>query len=350
MRLVEVAAGGTLVLADVAVQFGHALQGAGLKNSGTLALYRTPVRWHSGTGIWSEGVLGMVGGNVYGNSANNSENTAVGLDVAAGQATLVDSFVWWNSGATEGDGGGILVQQGTLTIRGSTISHNGTGGPGGGIANGGVFPARPGGEVLISDSFIGFNGADSGSGISNRGVMEIVNSTVANDRTEFLTGTVIENSPGATLLLTQTTLVHMPQPDGPGGGILRNMDGITNLDQGLVLLQNTIVWGTIIEGREGGQDCVGTIVSLGNNLIGDPTGCGIVLQPTDHTGDPGLDAFVDLGTPGHSYFPLLPTSQVRGAANAAVCPQFDQIGTPREEVCDIGAIERFEGTGGVAQR
>jgi hypothetical protein len=353
IRLFEVAAGGTLVLADVAVEGGNAFAGAGLKNNGTLALYRTVVRWNTGTAIWSSGVLGMIGANIYGNGGQL--NTAAGLDIAGGYAVVQDSFIWWNLAGAEGDGGGILVRRGSLTLRGSTVSHNVTGGGGGGIDNGAFGDHGPGGEVLIDRSFIGLNVSGGATGISNRGVMEIVNSTLANERmAECCTGTMLVNGSSATLFLTNSTLVHQPQGDGPGtpppGTVLRNLGGILSGDEGLVLLQNTLIWGTIVAGRPGGQDCQGSVISLGNNLLGDPTGCAIALQPTDRTGDPGLGAFVDVQVPGHSYFPLLPTSQGRGAANPAVCPQVDQIGTPRDVVCDIGAIERFEGTGGVAQR
>ena len=86
--------------------------------------------------------------------------------------------------------------------------------------------------------------------------------------------------------------------------------------------------------------CDGSGTSLGNNLIGDPTGCTfpIILQPTDLTGDPGLDTFMDNGRPGNGHFPLLPTSQAIDAGNDAVCPRRDQIGQRRIGHCDIGAI------------
>ena len=86
------------------------------------------------------------------------------------------------------------------------------------------------------------------------------------------------------------------------------------------------------------------ITSLGNNIIGDPTGCDITLLPNDLTGDPGLDAFTDNGTPGNGHFPLLETSRAIDAVNNEVCfsnPVLatDQIGNPRVGICDIGAIE-----------
>src|SRR5262249_6130202 len=105
-----------------------------------------------------------------------------------------------------------------------------------------------------------------------------------------------------------------------------------------VALQNTILaLNTATAGTA--PDCVGPITSLGNNLIGDPTGCTITLQPSDLTGDPGFDAFTDNGTPGNGHFPLLPTSHAIHGGNDAACPPTDQLGQPRVGVCDIGAIE-----------
>jgi hypothetical protein len=105
----------------------------------------------------------------------------------------------------------------------------------------------------------------------------------------------------------------------------------------ITVLQNTI----LARNTDGpfGEDCTGPITSLGNNLISDTAGCGIVLQPTDLTGDPGLGTFTDDGTPGNGHFPLLATSRAIDAGNDAVCPKKDQIGQSRKPHCDIGAIE-----------
>jgi hypothetical protein len=94
------------------------------------------------------------------------------------------------------------------------------------------------------------------------------------------------------------------------------------------------------------DDCAGAATSLGHNLIGEPTGCTITLQPSDLTGDPGLGPFTDNGRPGNGHFPLLPTSQAIDAGDDAACPRRDQLGQRRVNIprvgtsrCDIGAIE-----------
>jgi hypothetical protein len=88
-----------------------------------------------------------------------------------------------------------------------------------------------------------------------------------------------------------------------------------------------------------GEECRGTLTSLGHNLIGDPKGCPITLQPTDKTRDPGLGAFSDDGTPGNGHYPLVATSQAVNAGDPQACPLTDQLGQPRGGGCDLGAIE-----------
>jgi hypothetical protein len=84
--------------------------------------------------------------------------------------------------------------------------------------------------------------------------------------------------------------------------------------------------------------CAGFIRSLGNNVIGNPTGCANFLQPTDLTGDPGLGPLTDNGEPGNAHFPLLRNSQAINSGNDAACPEEDQIGRRRRGQCHMGAI------------
>jgi hypothetical protein len=78
---------------------------------------------------------------------------------------------------------------------------------------------------------------------------------------------------------------------------------------------------------------------LGNNLIGDRTGCGFTAS--DRQGDPGLGEFIDDGAPGHGRFSLLSSSQAIDAGNEAACAATDQLDTPRRGICDIGAVEFY---------
>jgi fibronectin-binding autotransporter adhesin len=164
--------------------------------------------------------------------------------------SITDSTVVDNGGGSDGSGG-LRNDGGVLTITTSTVAHNH------GIASG----PRGGGGGL------GHFG----------GTTRILNSTFA------------ENS----------VALGFPGPGRKAGGIF--------LSSGTVAVQHTILArNTFLSGPA--SECAGPVTSLGHNLIGDPTGCPIAVQGTDRTGDPGVDAFMDDGTPGNGHFPLRPTS------------------------------------------
>jgi len=137
--------------------------------------------------------------------------------------------------------------------------------------------------------------------------------------------------------ITNSTIRENQVIDGPGGGIW-NSGGTT-------AVQNTIVAGNTVSNRFGavtGPDCSGTIISIGSNLFGDPSGCTVNLQPSDLTGDPGLGSLVgteEEALPGQTYYPVLAGSPVINKGNPNACPQVDQLGNPRVGICDIGSIE-----------
>jgi hypothetical protein len=122
-----------------------------------------------------------------------------------------------------------------------------------------------------------------------------------------------------------------------GGGV----GGIRSAGVAEFVLLNTILARNTAQ--QAPSDCAATGLSLGTNLLGDPTGCLIPLQGSDLTGDPGLDTFTDDGTPGNGHFPLLPTSPAIDAGTTAACPLTDQLGQRRIGRCDIGAIRFLDG-------
>jgi hypothetical protein len=256
-----------------------------------------------------------------------------GIENNGGRVVLGNSTVE-RSNATHGGGGIFNISGGTITLLHSTLRGNFVGERGGGLNN---FDTSS--TVHIIDSTIVHNSAGTvGGGLFNGGTMTILNSTIANNRClSFFAeaGGGIANfggggslAPGALTILNSTIADNQAQSNR-GGGLAGS---------GMVLLNTILARNT----TQQGLDCVGTVTSLGTNLIGDPTGCTITLQPNDLTGDPGLDTFTDDGTPGNGHFPLLPTSQAIDAGNDAACPRTDQLGEPRVGPCDIGAIE-FQG-------
>jgi hypothetical protein len=259
---------------------------------------------------------------------------------SSGTVTVTNSILSGNTasgpGHTFGAGGGIS-SSGTLIVTHSTLSNNTAvglfdfPGSGGGISGGGT--------IIVTSSILSSNTAANvgivgsfvhGGGIFGGGTIIVTNSTLSGNMAtggpSSSGGGIFSN--GITLTVTNSTLSG--NVSNHGGGLANDQSG------GPVALQNTILAQNSPTGTD--PDCVGLITSLDNNLIGDPTGCTITLQPSDLTGDPGLDSFTDNGRPGNGHFPLLPTSQAIDAGSDTVCPSKDQLGQRRIGPCDIGAI------------
>jgi hypothetical protein len=332
-RILDVAAAGTLTIQRLTLRGGSRPSGGGIRNEGTLVLVHTTVTSNSGGGISNTGTLALLHSAVTSNRSLPS--LFGGISTSGGTVTIAHSTIANNFG---GSFGGLEINGGTVTLHASTVTRNFAQGVGG-IANG-AFLGLGAGTVIITESAITQNISDlrtTAAGIANGdgGTMVIINTTVsANRNSSGLPGGTggIVNSSG-TLLLTNSTLADNRVERSGFGGIRSS--------GGTVLLLNTILASNIglVPGIFFAPDCVGSITSLGNNLIGDPTGCTITLQLSDLTGDPGLDAFTDNGMPGKGHFPLLPTSQAIDAGNDALCPRKDQLGRRRVGPCDIGAIE-----------
>ena len=245
-----------------------------------------------------------------------------------GILTVIDCILTKNGAETAG---GLFNGGGTVTITNTTFDHNGATFFGGGLFN------LVGTVTIANSTFVG--NVSEGAGAIQNGLsgpsmatMTLTNTTVAQNDGETVGG--ILNAGFAVLQSTTVADNHgLPFPTLRKGGIV-------NSNSGTLLLQNTIIARNDTTDGEvrGPSDCFGPVTSLGNNLIGDPTGCDITLQPSDLTGDPGLGVFTDNGTPGNGHFPLLRTSQAIDAGNNAVCFRTDQLGRRRIGPCDIGAI------------
>jgi hypothetical protein len=276
--------------------------------------------------------------------------------IAPGAVVTIDG-VTITGGSTAGAGfplsvigSGISISSGaTLVLRRSIVQSNRDPmGVGGGIFNGG--------DLRIISSTIRGNLADFGGGITNDGRLLVVNSTIVGNSGRSDSGGILNHG---TLLLFNST-VSRNSSGHIGGGLSNLAEGTTTVvnstisensstdapgiwaGDGMVMLLNTIVAGNSEQQSPApSPDCFGSglLISFGNNLIGDPTGCPITLQPGDLTGEPGLDTFTDNGRPGNGHFPLLPHSQAIDAGNNAACPRTDQLGQRRIGPCDIGAIE-----------
>ena len=262
---------------------------------------------------------------------DSTRNGADGAIINTGTLNVFSSAILDNVSLTGHFSGAINNQQGTVLIENSTIANNTA------IGAGGILNR---GSLVIKNSAIISNRTDccqSGGGINNRGSATIINSTIARNfgplNSAPFGGGGIAN--GGSISIINSTITEN-RTAGLGGGI-------RNFFSGVVQIQNSILAGNTSEPGQfpafGGPDCSGTITSLGNNLFGDPTDCGVTLQPTDLTGDPGLGALVDDEEPGEVYYPVLAGSPVINAGNKHACPNKDQLGNNRQGRCDIGAVD-----------
>jgi hypothetical protein len=301
-RIFAVAVSGKLTLNGLAVVGGGGVtRGGGILNEGSLTINRSTIEssGSDGGGINNSGTLNLTNSFVIRNLAQEGGGIS-----NSGTAIVTHSSIIENHAI---DGGGILnFFAGTATIQNSAISTNRADG-GGGILNFGTMTIT---NTTIADNSTGF--VFGGGGINNHGTLKITNSTISGNKAFF-------------------------SPVAGGGGGIRNL--------GILELQNTILaLNTTNAALDPAPDCLGPITSLGNNLIGDLSNCDISLLPSDLIGDPGLGAFTDNETPGNGHFPLLETSPAIDKGNNDVCSSdpvlaTDQVGLPRVEVCDIGAIE-----------
>jgi hypothetical protein len=261
-----------------------------------------------------------------------------------GTLTITNSILTDNSARGQRASGGAILNGGTATITNSTLAANfaqtNRGGSSGALVNGGTLTvARSALTGNFADGIVAFGG-----GINNDGILTVVNSTLAGNSAIGpvfgAAGGGINNSgfPRGILTVVNSTLAG--NSVSSGGDIGNGGGGIYN--EGTATLQNTILARNTV--GDGPNDCLGPLTSLDHNLIGDPTGCAVILGPNDLTGDPGIGDFTDDGTPGNGHFPLLDTSPAIDSGDNKLCLSIpvlatDQLGEPRVGICDIGAIE-----------
>ena len=338
-RILRIEPTGVLTLDSLAVRRGTAGLGGVLANLGDLNIIESDisegivVHGNGGGGIFNMANLTVRSSRIFDNSVGDAHGGGI---LNHGNATVEDSFIFLNDSGDPfiGFGAGIL-NFGELNLARTNLVNNVAGVSGGGLANFGT--------ANLNRVFIWLNGAggpfgpSGGGGIYNEGVeLSILSSTIAgNTVDEGEGGGGIFNASGH-VTATNSTIVGnralQPSisPNTFGGGII-------NLDR--LEIQNSIV---ALNSAPTAPDCSGSPLSLGRNIVGDPSGCLIVLRQTDLTGDPGLGDLVVEDPPGRGYFPLLADSPAINSGNPDACPRTDQLGLPRVGPCDIGSVE-FQG-------
>jgi len=180
------------------------------------------------------------------------------------------------------DGYGLYNVGQSLTINGSSIHGNNTGG--------GTYSNSPLNTMTIN----------------------INNSTISNNGFGFYSG---EHSVTS---INSSTISANRQ-----GGV----SGASIYVQNSILAENLYTYGE--------KDCEGTVISNGYNILGSTSYCTFVAATGDQVGvDAGLGTFL----PTYGYHPILADSPAINNANPSTCSPVDQRGVERLS-CDIGAYE-----------
>jgi hypothetical protein len=328
-RIAYVSASGSVTLASVTLRYGSLpssdptpFEGGGILNRGTLAMRDSAVTQNHGdrgvgAGINNHGTLTITDSTV---SENVAELGGSGSIFSDGELSITQSSI--DGSVSSGSAGGIAIL-GHATISDSSVDGSADS-CGGGIVIGVT------GAAEITNSFIrGNNYDDGGGGLCNFGSATLRNSTISGVGFGGSGGGVVNYG---TMTLTNCTVVDGSAIDG--GGIFNTPVGTMNLIN-TVVARNSLFNESFL-----GPDCLGSITSLGHNLIGDPSGCTITLLANDKTGDPGLGALI-----GGAASPIA-GSVLIDSGDPTDCSSSDQLGQARTDgdgngtvVCDIGAVE-----------
>ena len=341
-------------------------RGAGIFNDGTLTLANTMLTRNvgrAGGGIFNDGVLSITESTLWGNTAGPYEGSGGGIhNTKRGTASLTNVGVEQNSASS----GGGIYNDGTLLILGGQVWANSGDERGGGIWNEGT-------AILTNAEVSGNDGGEIGGGIDNLGTLTLINSTVSSNHADlaggiFNTGTLtlmrstvwsngalvlggIWNELGGTFTATNSTisgngaqfLVGSIFNDGTltltNSTVSGNGEDLASdiLNTGLLTVTNSLVDG----------DCNGVITSNGYNIESPGDTCGFDTNKGDQVSvteqQLKLGELADNGGPTMTHA-LLPGSVAIDVVPANACQvDTDQRGEPRPTMggtmCDVGAFE-----------
>lgn len=333
----NVPSGVTAIISGITIEDGNtASDGGGIDNAGAVIVTNSTVSANNagvqGGGInnGAGGTLIVLDGVVSNNTANGPGTCSVSGDGCGGGiyndgvAEVTGSTVSGNSVGLVGGGiassnGGVSGVINTLTVIDSTLSDNSTNGSGGAIY-------VNTGSVNLTGSTLSDNIANYGGGMYNNGPAEVTNSTIVGNTATLRgdgTGGGIYNV-GYTTDITSSTVSDNA---AKGGGGIENPSGTVSAAA------------TIVADSPSGNDCSGPITDAGYNLDDDGT-CG--FGGTSLTDTPaGLDSagLSYNGGPTQTIALETGSAAIGAVTSGSLCSALDQRDVPRPTPCDVGAVE-----------
>jgi Ca2+-binding RTX toxin-like protein len=286
---VTVAAGATVSIFDLTITRGSdlGLDGGGIHNEGTLSLEDVVVSnsfaFGNGGGIWTISTLRLRRVDVLDNGTDIApapDGQGGGLYVAAGTVTIVESRFEGN-GARSGGG---IYNAGITTIRRSTIHDNSSFTDGGG----GIRNTGGNASLTIEDTTLSANTSDdAGGALLNTAEAVLTNSTVSGNSAvgnPALTpgGSALWNGVFGNLVLNNTTVADN-LTYGIGNQQLAPNNG------GSVTLRNSIVDGNSI------ADCSGFPITSADFNLDSDNSCNLIAANDQPAAVAGLGALADNG-------------------------------------------------------
>lgn len=305
----------------------------------------------SGAGIFNNGGnLTLSNIVIKENDSDQLNGNGGGLDSYAGVVMITESEIYNNY--AQSNGGGIFNNDGMMQIQNSAIfSNTTTSYHGGGIGSTGTLAVD---QTTIANNTAGLEGG----GIYARGPLTLTNSTISGNYAPNI---------GGGLFITNTLSLENSTISGNsaglyGGGIYNT---VTSTLASATIIQNSAAFGgniynnglfsiknSLIDASLSGNNCFGTITSLGYNISSDGS-CALSGTGDQNSVDPLLGPLQDNG--GSTFTHALPyTSPAIDSGNPAGCTdvlgnllEFDQRGLFRHvdsdgngsEICDVGAYE-----------
>ncbi|MFN8619392.1 MAG: choice-of-anchor Q domain-containing protein [Chloroflexota bacterium] len=305
---------------------GPSTYGGGIYSGGSLTITRSTINDNESTasngrgdaaGIASDGLLVIRSSLITGNRGFSASDPSWGAGVYEYQGKLLvsDTTIYGNvaRGSRAGNGGGVYIHDGSAAFRRSLISGNRAEATTGTDTSGGAIWTN--GPVVIENSTIARNVADTAGAIMAEGDVTLTASTVARNQATLAGGALVQAAGRLTL---RASIVALNLAGGSGKDCLVQ-SGATTTDRGWNLL------GT-------GQGCVGFV----NGRRGDKVG-------TDARRiNPRLDVISMNGgqTPTMALLPGSPAINAAGSAPCAVPVDQRGVRRPQGGRCDIGAYEK----------